>query len=96
LFIGKFYQQGKIKVNGFSLLLGSTSQYSKLWIGVYVMPQNVSLDWIGLNKVAHWQVPMSNILANGVALTMQAKSAILDSGTSLIYLPTQDYDTLMK
>ena len=25
LFITKFYQQGKIKINGFSLFLGSTS-----------------------------------------------------------------------
>lgn len=82
------YNANKIKIKGFSLFISDTRYQSKLWIGTYVIPNNVSLTWLSINSKAHWQVPLTNVKVNNVTVAIKAKSGILDSGTSLTYLPT--------
>lgn len=56
LLVNKLYDQGKIKIKGFSMFLGNTRQQSKLWIGAYVVPKpdQSLLKWLSLTSNYHW------------------------------------------
>lgn len=43
----------------------------------------------------HWQVRISNVIVNGVSITLtNTKDAILDTGTSLTYVPVDEYNQI--
>ena len=96
--MNKLYDQGKIKIRGFSIFLGNTRQQSKIWIGAYVVPKpdQSLLKWMSLTSNYHWQVAMPEASINGEKIALSvSKHAILDSGTSLTYVPTNEYQQVI-
>lgn len=95
MLVEDLYNQGKIKSKGFSMYIGNKSTDSKLWIGTYVTPTTNdygSLQWMRLSSVYHWQVSMSNVVINGISISLKvSKDSILDSGTSLTYIPSYEF-----
>ncbi|CDW83186.1 pepsinogen a [Stylonychia lemnae] len=100
LFIQQLYQQGRIKSYGFTIFIGNTNQKSKLWVGTFLLPTTNDygpLKWLKLTSTYHWQVALTNVIINGVSIPLsKSKDAILDSGTSLTYIPTVEYKTIFS
>eukprot|EP00347_Sterkiella_histriomuscorum_P009776 403339937 len=98
LFVQKLFQQKKIGTYGFTMFIGSTKQQSKLWIGTYLLPtttQYGDLQWIKLSSNYHWQTSLTNVIINGQQIPLsKSKDAILDSGTSLTYIPADEYNAI--
>lgn len=45
-----------------------------------------------LSSSYHWQVTLTNVIVNNARITLsKSKDAILDSGTSLTYIPTDEF-----
>ncbi|CDW71316.1 pepsinogen a [Stylonychia lemnae] len=100
LFVQQLYQQGRIKSYGFTIFIGNQNQKSKLWLGTFLLPTTNDygpIKWLKLTSPYHWQVALSNVIINGVAIPLtKSKNAVLDSGTSLIYIPSGDYQNVFQ
>ena len=54
------------------MFIGNTKQYSKIWIGAYVVPtpdQN-ALKWMPLTSSNHWQVSFGGVLVGTTEITL--------------------------
>lgn len=69
-----------------------------LWVGAFVVPtpSQASLTWLPLTSAQHWQVGFIGVMVGKVSVSLSvSKDAVLDSGTSLTYLPTAEYNTVI-
>ncbi len=73
------------------------SKPSKIWFGGYLLPSTSKIVWMDLVSKSHWEVRLSNVKVRGQNIHIKATtSAVLDSGTSLNYLPMSDYDNVLN
>jgi hypothetical protein len=97
--VPKLYQAGKIPINGFTMYIGPTSKQSRIWIGTFLMPSpdQSALIWYPLTSVYHWQVGMSQVTCGTTSVSLTAsKHVVFDSGTSLTYIPSQEYNQIFS
>jgi hypothetical protein len=74
--------------------IGHEDEKSWIEFGGYT---SSGLNWVNMtHNQHHWTVPMPRVLIDEEEYEMKADEAILDSGTSLTYLPTKDYETILK
>lgn len=97
----KLYSSGIIDQRVFTMFLGNNQsgsvETSKIWLGAYIGPENMNVTWLDITyKSYHWQVSLGKVIVNGVNYTPSATQAIFDSGTSLTYLPTKDFNFIMN
>jgi len=78
----------------FAMDLGHEDERSWIEIGGYT--ENENMVWIEmLGSPYHWTVPMLRVTLDGIEHEMEAQEATLDSGTSLTYVPVNDYNTIL-
>ncbi len=54
------------------------------------------LIWMPLTSAYHWQVGMSGAILGGINIPLTVtKHAIFDTGTSLTYIPTAEYEIII-
>ena len=49
-----------------------------------------------INSRYHWQVKLYQVKVDDTFLALTSKKIIFDSGSSLIYLPSQEYNVFMN
>lgn len=54
-----------------------------------------SINWIPLIGEQWWQMSITQATYNGVSFLVNANSAIVDSGTSLLAMPSADFNNLI-
>ena len=55
-----------------------------------------TLNWMSLTSTNHWQVGLAGCKIGTTNMTMTSTDAILDSGTSLTYIPTAEYNQFIN
>jgi hypothetical protein len=100
LFIEELYNAGIIGQKMFSMSFGSSPSdvNSKIVFGGYNLdyakPGEV-ITWNSLVDELYWALKMTGLGINGTALPLQGTSAVIDSGTSYILVPSSDFETLI-
>ncbi|CAD8069956.1 unnamed protein product [Paramecium sonneborni] len=82
------YQQGSIKSNLFAMELRNTREQSLFYYDD--IPQEImdNVEWVRVLRKDYWTLKVLNIYIDGYPLkTGNVKEALIDSGTSLLYLP---------
>jgi hypothetical protein len=97
LLVLELFNQGKISMKAFSIFIGTTYQTSKLWIGTIVEPTDpTALGWMPLTSSQHWQVGLSSAQVGDTSINLVvSKDAILDTGTSLTYVPSAEFNQII-
>ncbi len=87
-YVYALYNSGVIteKVIGY-LILGENQQSEVMFGGYDMTLASSSLSWVPLIGTDWWQIALSSATYNGVSFIVSGKSAIIDSGTSLIAMP---------
>ena len=111
LYLNSLKDGGAIGEAIFSMQLQFTSQDSKMWFGGYdedlvksyyddAFKVNKTVDdmitWMYLTSEQYWQVPMREAKIGGRSMTLKSENAVFDSGSSLTYIPTKDYETFLN
>mmetsp|Transcript_30763 Transcript_30763/g.22858 ORF Transcript_30763/g.22858 Transcript_30763/m.22858 type:complete len:80 (-) Transcript_30763:669-908(-) len=47
-----------------------------------------------MDSASHWQVPLASVTVKGQNVTVKSTDIILDTGSSLSYIPTADFNSL--
>lgn len=67
------------------------------WIEIGGYDSRGTIYWVDMvGEHYHWTVPMPKVTLDGEEVSMRAKEATLDSGTSLTYVPEKDYDAILE
>jgi hypothetical protein len=75
--------------------IGGTDDKSWIEFGGY--DDSGTINWIEMQGTQyHWTVPMPKVMLDNTEVSMTADEVILDSGTSLSYLPVKDYNKILQ
>lgn len=100
---------GAISKRLFTLYLTLDSSQSKAWFGgydssyfynvyTYQEMQNKTSDqliaWMDVKSSSYWQVDLNSATVGNFEVQIQTKYLVVDSGASLNYLPTSDFNAL--
>jgi hypothetical protein len=86
LFVNSLFKQGVISEPIFAMEIGGLGDKSWIEFGGY--DNSTTINWIQMQaNQYHWTVPMPQVMLNFIEMPMTATKAILDSGTSISYLP---------
>ena len=77
--IGKDFEKSKVMIGGFNLKAHSTG----------------NIIWHDLFDTNYWTLPMSDVAYGKVFFPVKVEQLIVDTGTSLTLIPTQDFNTLV-
>ena len=55
-------------------------------------PVDEMISWMGITSSYYWQVSMQEVHVGSYKMNLDANNVLLDSGTSLMYLPTSDFN----
>lgn len=88
-------QQGLTSVNGYSLYLNSpTSKQGTVIFGGYDTTKVTgNFPTIPIDSKYELSIPLASVVANGTTIPLGG-SALLDSGTTLTYLPTSQFNAV--
>ena len=97
LFIEQLYLKGQIDQNLFAFAIGKDFEKSKVMIGGYnlVAHSQGSIIWHDLFDTNYWTLPMSDVSYGGVPIPVKVDQLIVDTGTSLTLIPSQDFARLV-
>jgi saccharopepsin len=99
LFVTQLYKQGIIKKNAFGISFTDTSSSSSITFGGYdptLVPSESNFTYISLHSKYFWAPKIRHVIYSGKELSLDVDLAILDSGTSLVYLPENTFNDFMK
>ena len=84
--------QGLIKASVFSMLIGDQDEESKATFGGYNASKygDGSIQWHNLTSTHYWMLNFTGARLGSVHLNSSVRSAIVDSGTSVLLVPTSD------
>jgi hypothetical protein len=94
--------------NIFSLFLAHTDQDSKIWFGGYDSETirgmmgladfdlEESIQWVSINSSYYWSIGLQAAKIGLVDLQIAQTSVILDSGSSINYIPAAEYTVVVK
>jgi hypothetical protein len=97
LFMESLVAAGIIGENKFGVDYRHTSQTSKITLGGYdtsVVANESLFTWINLTETSYWTLNLTAVSYNGTSFTLSAKRGILDTGTSLTYFETADFNII--
>lgn len=82
------YKEGKLKSNLFAMELKSTDEQSLFYYDEIPNEIMNNVEWVRVLRNDYWTVKVLSIEVNGYFIkTGKYKEALIDSGTSLLYLP---------
>lgn len=101
---------GAISRSMFSLKLQDYTSQSKMFVGGYdnssvfaAYPSSANLTnltasnlicWMSVNSVDYWQVSFQYAMVGNTTITPESTNLVFDSGSSINYIPYNDYTTL--
>jgi len=97
LYVQKLFEAGRISKNQFGVSYKSTSGTSKIMIGGYdtsIVPNDTSFAYVDLFSTGHWTLELKKTWYGGEELNLESGTGILDTGTSLTYFPTDDFNII--
>ena len=82
----------------FAFSIGKSEEASSVSIGSYDLEQHSdgNLQWHDLLDTNYWLLPMNNSTIQGVPVKTSATSVIIDTGTSLVLLPENDFASILS
>jgi hypothetical protein len=54
------------------------------------------IHWVPVNSLYFWSTSLGSVLSQNVSLKVVATNVVLNSSSSYNYLPTADYNAVMK
>lgn len=101
LFVDKMKKEGAIKDAIFSMSIAEGYEQSKITFGGYDDEEYATgpIEWHDMDHfTVYWKLPMNKMTlnVNGEEFVQEAKTAIIDSGTSFNLMPTQDVKEMVK
>jgi hypothetical protein len=54
------------------------------------------ITYLPLSNANYWAVRLDGVSVNSINLQLQARHVIFDTGTSMNYIPSPDYETLVR
>mmetsp|Transcript_16600 Transcript_16600/g.19200 ORF Transcript_16600/g.19200 Transcript_16600/m.19200 type:complete len:142 (-) Transcript_16600:378-803(-) len=97
LFVERLFSNGIISEHGFGVNYRSTSETSKIILGGYdtsVVTDSTKMTYVPLRDTTYWSLNLLATSYGSTSLTLTAKRFILDTGTSLTYFNTDDWNTI--
>jgi len=97
LFVQKLYEAGRIANNQFGVSYRSTSGTSKIILGGYdtsVVVDPSLFAYIKLSDTNYWSLNINAHSYGTDALDISVERGILDTGTSLTYWPSSDFNII--
>jgi len=96
LIVDELYNAGIIDSRIFSFYISSGVTSSKFTLGGYNMEyadsaSSSNITWNSLIDTTYWSVEMIGVDVGDEELTISASTAIIDTGTSYILMPTGNY-----
>lgn len=96
-FMENMLAQRVINRNVFSFVLGDEhSRQSILTLGGYNSSLSGNITWSPIVGNYFWSVYLNTVYWDGVAITNDSSIALIDSGTSLIRIPKEKFDPIVK
>ena len=108
LLMTSLVRTGVVSKKMFSMYLATYTKQSKIFFGgwndtyvtaMYPADQLVNktvsdlVCWVSLIAQNYWQVKLSTVTVSGTTnITLSYNAVVLDSGSSMIYVPTNDYN----
>ena len=98
LFIEQLYLQGQIDQNLFAFAIGKDFEKSKVMIGGFNLKAHSqgSIIWHDLFDTNYWTLPMTNVTYGNTPFHVKVDQLIVDTGTSLTLIPSQDFNSLVS
>ena len=98
LFIEQLYLNGKIDQNLFAFAIGKDFEKSKVMIGGYNLRAHSqgNIIWHDLFDTNYWTLPMDSVRYGDTQLQVKVDQLIVDTGTSLTLIPSQDFNLLVS
>lgn len=100
LFVETLASNNEIEANIFAFQIGRGQEPSQVTIGGYNQQENVvdgtPIIWHSLANQKYWTLPLTNVELNGYQVQTKASMVIVDTGSSFVVLPTQDYLTVAQ
>ena len=89
--------KGQIDQNLFAFAIGKDFEKSKVMIGGYNLQAHSqgSIIWHDLFDTNYWTLPMSDVSYGQVPIPVKVDQLIVDTGTSLTLIPSQDFARLV-
>ena len=85
-------EQGVIEDRVFSFLVGAKKQRSVFTIGGYNESYaKTNLTWHNINQEKHWSLNLMGAEMNNESLLITVRDVIIDTGTSLLLMPSFDF-----
>ena len=98
LYIEQLYMQGQIDQNLFAFAIGKDFEKSKVMIVGFNLKAHSkgNIIWHDLFDTNYWTLPMSHVSYGETTFPVKVDQLIVDTGTSLTLIPSQDFNTLVS
>jgi len=83
----------------FSFSFGGTDEESKIIIGGFDLiyaKDNKNITWNPLINTNYWSVKLNSVTIGNYSFSLDTNEAIIDSGTSYILMPRNDFNEFRK
>ena len=91
-FVTEMHQNGLLNEKSFGVFIGKNPDKSYIDFGVNRKPNSYEHPiWIGLHDTSYWRVEMTSMSYGSKQIYLNTRLAVLDTGTSLIGLPRDDF-----
>lgn len=95
LYVENLFKNGLIGHNSFGVNYNSLNEASTITLGGYdknIVANDTLFAFITLKDTYYWSLPHEGATYGGLPLDLSATRAILDTGTSLTYFSTSDFE----
>ena len=99
--IENMFEKGLIKEKIFSFYLGESSDFrnpSTFTLDGYDLDRfapNSTLSWNYLTDATSWEVKLDNAFLGDSQITLSANKALIDTGTSFLAMPDEEFNSLL-
>lgn len=97
LFVEKLFNEGIIGKNSFGVQYKFTPDVSSILLGGFdtsIIANESLFSWINLKSTSHWTVHLKGLKVGNSSISIEASSAILDTGTSFTLFITDDFNKI--
>lgn len=97
LYVQKLYEAGRISKNEFGVSYKYTTEDSKITIGGFdtsIVADESLFKFVNLHSYGHWSLEIINTWYGNEEIFLSSVTGILDTGTSLTYFPTNDFNII--
>lgn len=98
LYIEQLYLDGQIDQNLFAFAIGKDFEKSKVMIGGFNLKAHSqgNIIWHDLFDTNYWTLPMADVAYGDTIFPVKVDQLIVDTGTSLTLIPSQDFNMLVS